>query len=87
MRMKFSCWMAGFPPGQADKEADLLKKILVNQVRGGQRDWVLLNAALLLYAADKATSFADGAKLAQQALDSGAAAKKLSELATGVPVA
>lgn len=79
--------MAGFPPGQADKEADLLKKILVNQVRGGQRDWVLLNAALLLYAADKATSFADGAKLAQQALDSGAAAKKLSELATGVPVA
>ncbi len=79
--------MAGFPPGQAEKEADLLKKILANQVRGGQRDWVLLNAALLLYAADKATSFAAGAKLAQQVLDSGAAAKKLSELATEVPVA
>ncbi|HYM36773.1 MAG TPA: anthranilate phosphoribosyltransferase [Nitrospiraceae bacterium] len=79
--------MAGFPPGQAEKEADLLKKILANQVRGGQRDWVLLNAALLLYAADKATSFAAGAKLAQQVLDSGAAGKKLSELATEVPVA
>lgn len=79
--------MAGFPPGQADKEADLLKKILANQVRGGQRDWVLLNAAMLLYASGKATSFAAGAKQAQQALDSGDAAKKLSELATEVPVA
>ncbi len=79
--------MAGFAPGQTDKEADLLKKILSNQVRGGQRDWVLLNAAMLLYAADRATSFAAGAKLAQQALDSGDAAKKLSELATEVPVA
>jgi len=78
--------MAGFPPGQTDKEADLLRKILLNQVRGGQRDWVLLNAALLLYASGKATSVLDGAKLAQQALDSGAAAKKLSELATEVPV-
>lgn len=78
--------MAGFPPGQADREADLLKKILLNQVRGGQRDWVVLNAALLLYASGKAASLAAGAKLAQQALDSGAAGKKLSELATGVAV-
>lgn len=73
--------MAGFPPGQIDKEADLLKKILSNQVRSGQRDWVLLNAAMLLYAAGKATTFAAGAKLAQQALDSGDAARKLNELA------
>ena len=72
--------MAGFPPGQTDKEADLLKKILGNQIRGGQRDWVLLNAAMLLYASGKATTFSGGAKLAQQTLDSGAAAKKLSEL-------
>lgn len=78
--------MAGFPPGQADREADLLKKILANQVRGGQRDWVLLNAAMLLYASGKAASFAAGAKLAQQVLDSGDAAKKLAELATEVPV-
>ncbi len=79
--------MAGFPPGQADREADLLRKILTNQIRGGQRDWVLLNAAMLLYASGKATTFAGGAKQAQQALDSGDAAKKLSELATEVPVA
>jgi anthranilate phosphoribosyltransferase len=78
--------MAGFPPGQADREADLLRKILANQIRGGQRDWVLLNAAMLLYASGKATTFAGGAKLAQQALDSGDAGKKLAELATEVPV-
>jgi anthranilate phosphoribosyltransferase len=79
--------MAGFPPGQTDREAELLKKVLLNQIRGGQRDWVLLNAALLLYAAGKAASIAAGAKLAQQTLESGAAAKKLTELVTGVPVA
>lgn len=79
--------MAGFPPGQTDREADLIRRILGNQVRGGQRDWVLLNAAMLLYAAGKAASFAAGAKLAQQTLDSGTAAKKLAELATEVPVA
>ena len=78
--------MAGFPPGQTDREAELLRKILLNQVRGGQRDWVILNAALLLYASGKAETIAAGAKLALQALDSGAAAKKLSELATEVPV-
>jgi anthranilate phosphoribosyltransferase len=79
--------MAGFPPGQADEEADLLRKILLNQVRGGQRDWVLLNAALLLYASGKAATIAAGAKLAQQALDSGAASKKLAELATAAEAA
>ncbi len=78
--------MAGFPREQVEKEADLLRKILLNQIRGGPRDWVLLNASLLLYAAGKAASVQAGAKLAQQALDSGAAAKKLSELTTEVPV-
>jgi anthranilate phosphoribosyltransferase len=79
--------MAGFPREQAEKEAELLRKILHNQIRGGQRDWVLLNAALLLYAAGKAASISAGAKLAQQTLDSGAASKKLAELATAAEAA
>jgi anthranilate phosphoribosyltransferase len=79
--------MAGFPREQAEKEAELLKKILMGQVRGGQRDWVLLNAALLLYAAGKAASISTGAKLAQQTLESGAASKKLAELATAAEAA
>lgn len=73
--------MAGFPREQTEQEADLLRKILHTQVRGGPRDWVVLNAALLLYAAGQATSLLTGAKLAQQVLESGAAAKKLGEVA------
>lgn len=71
--------MAGFPPGQ-DDEARLLRRILRNEVSGGPRDWVLLNAAMLLYAAGKALSISAGLPLAEQALTSGAAARKLEEL-------
>lgn len=73
--------MAGFPPAHVDQEATLLRRILQNQVRGGPRDWVVLNAAMLLYAAGKAASISAAVPLAQQALDSGAAARKLAELA------
>lgn len=72
--------MAGFPPEQRDREADLLRRILHNQVPGGQRDWVLLNAALLLYAAGKGPSLATCLPKAQRAIETGAAAKKLEEL-------
>lgn len=78
--------MAGFPPDQRDKEAELLKRILHNQLQGGARDWVLLNAALLLYAAGKAPSVAACVPAARRALEEGAAAKKLEEL-THEPVA
>jgi len=72
--------MAGFPPEQRDKEAELLKRILHNQLQGGARDWVLLNAALLLYAAGKGSSIAACIPLARRAIDEGAAARKLEEL-------
>jgi anthranilate phosphoribosyltransferase len=73
--------MAGFSPAQAGQEAALLRRILHNQVRGGQRDWVVLNAAMLLYAAGKAPSISAGVPLAQRALESGTAAQKLAALA------
>ena len=69
-----------FPRAQADQEAALIRRILHNQVRGGPRDWVTLNAAMLLYAAGKASSISAGVPLAQQTLDSGAAARKLDDL-------
>ncbi len=78
--------MAGFPSEQRGKEAELLRRILHNQIQGGQRDWVLLNAALLLYAAGKGPSLADCVPLARRAIDEGAAAKKLEELSQA-PVA
>ncbi|HLZ33142.1 MAG TPA: anthranilate phosphoribosyltransferase [Nitrospira sp.] len=72
--------MAGFPPDQRGKEADLLKRILHNQLQGGARDWVILNAALLLYAAGKGASVAACVPPARRAIDEGAAAKKLEQL-------
>ncbi|MDF0676551.1 MAG: anthranilate phosphoribosyltransferase [Nitrospira sp.] len=72
--------MAGFPPEQREKEADLLRRILQNQVQGGPRDWVLMNAAMLLYAAGKGVSLSTCFPAARAALDGGAAGRKLDEL-------
>jgi anthranilate phosphoribosyltransferase len=62
-------------------ETALITKILGNEVTGGKRDWVVMNAAMILYAGGKAPSIRDAVSLAQEALASGAAKKKLSELA------
>lgn len=76
--------MAGFPPSQVDQEAGLLRRILQNEVRGGPHDWVVQNAAMLLYAAGRVPSISAGVPLAQQAIDSGAAAHKLAELTVSI---
>jgi anthranilate phosphoribosyltransferase len=72
--------MAGFPSNQRDKEAELLRRILHNQIQGGPCNWVLINAALILYAAGKGTTWASCVPLARRALEEGAAARKLEEL-------
>jgi anthranilate phosphoribosyltransferase len=80
--------MAGFPNTHAGKEAALLRRILHNDIQGGPRNWVVMNAALLLYAAGKAPSISSAVPLADQALTSGAAARKLAEVeAAGHPAA
>jgi anthranilate phosphoribosyltransferase len=70
--------MAACPPEQ---ETTLLRRILHGEVQGGPRDWVVMNAAMLLYGAGKAVSVSAGVPVAQRVLDSGAAAQKLAELA------
>mgnify|MGYP006329303059 CR=1 FL=1 len=72
--------MAGFPVEQREREADLIKRLLANEIQGGQRDWVLLNAAMLLYAAGKGTSITGNLGAARSALESGQAKAKLAEL-------
>ncbi len=72
--------MAGFPREQRGREAELLRRILRNALRGGQRDWIVLNAAMLLYAAGKGPSIASCVPVAHQTIESGAAARKLAEL-------
>ncbi len=78
--------MAGFPPDQREKEADLLRRILHNQIQGGPKDWVVLNAALLLYAAGKGASLLACMPMARRAIEEGAASRKLEELSR-TPVA
>jgi len=73
--------MAGFPSNQRDREADLLRHILHNQLQGGPCNWVLINAALILYAAGKGATWASCVPLVRRALEKGAAARKLEELA------
>jgi anthranilate phosphoribosyltransferase len=69
------------------QEAALIRQVLHTQIFPGSgqarfRDWILYNAAMLLYAAGQAHSIAEGVPLAQKALESGAAAKKLAALAS-----
>ena len=78
--------MAGFPRSDLGKEGVLLQRILSREVSGGPRDWVVMNAAMLLYAAGKAPSISAAIPLATHAVESGAAARKLEELAVS-PVA
>lgn len=73
--------MAGFQPTQREKEAELLRRILQHQVQGGPKEWVLMNAAMLLYAAGKGGSLSACYPMAKAAVEGGAAARKLEELA------
>ncbi len=47
---------------------------------GPQRDVVLLNSAAALIAADKATDFESGLKMAAESIDSGTAIERLEKL-------
>lgn len=79
---------SGPPPQDIPaREADMIQHVLQNQALRGSgqihnrfRDWVVYNAAMLLYAAGQAHSIAEGVPLAQKALESGAAAQKLADL-------
>jgi len=64
-----------------DAEAELIAKLMSNDLPGPKRDWVIMNAAAILYACGKAASIKDAVPLALGALRSGAAEKKLQELA------
>ena len=53
---------------------------MLNGKQGPQRDIVVMNAACALYTAEKASSLAEGVRLAQESIDSGKALEKLEEL-------
>ena len=67
--------------GDKFQNAEITRRILSGQDHGPKRDAVLLNAGAALFVAGKTKSLAEGWELAGEAIDSGAAEKKLAELA------
>ncbi len=63
--------------GDAEENARIIRAILAAEERGPRRDVVVLNAGLALWAAGIVETLGAGVKVAQQALDSGAAADVL----------
>ena len=66
--------------GSGGENAKITGAILDGTECGAKRDIVLLNAGATLYVGGVAESIEAGVKLAAEAIDSGAAARKLKEL-------
>jgi anthranilate phosphoribosyltransferase len=67
-------------PTDISIEAEFITRLLENEVKGVSRDWVVMNAAAILYLSGKASSIRAAMPLAENALESGAAEDKLLEL-------
>jgi anthranilate phosphoribosyltransferase len=65
--------------GDAETNRAIAESILAGHL-GARRDVVLINAALALMAAGKASSFREGAALAAESINSGNAHRKLDAL-------
>jgi len=66
--------------GSPAENAEALREVLAG-AGGGRRDAILLNAAGAIAAAGRAADLREGLELAREAVDSGAAAARLDELA------
>ena len=64
--------------GDAQQNAEIILNVLKGE-KGARRDIVLINTAAALYAANFASTLKEGVRLASQAIDSGAALKKLND--------
>ncbi len=73
------CGKAELTGGTPEENACITRRILEGQERGAKRQAVCLNAGAALYIGGKAQAIAEGVKLAEELIDSGAAAKKLEE--------
>lgn len=62
--------------GDAQKNSDILLSVLKGE-KGAYRDTVLFNAGLALFAAGRAETVKEGIRIAEQAIESGAALEKL----------
>ena len=66
--------------GSAKENAAITRNILEGKEEGAKKDIVLLNAGVALYVDGKARDIKEGIEMAKDAIDSGMAKKKLSEI-------
>jgi anthranilate phosphoribosyltransferase len=66
--------------GRPDENAADLRAIVEGSADGPKRDIVLANAGAAVYVAGRAGSLTEGVEVAREAVDSGAAARKLADL-------
>ena len=74
------CAVEDLRGGDAAHNAGIARGVLAGE-KGARREAVVLNAAAALLVAGRAESLADGARLARESLDSGAAASVLDRVA------
>jgi len=70
---------ANMKGGTAKENAEIILSILKGE-KGHRRDGVVINAATAIVASNEVRSFKEGAKIAQEAIDSGNAMKKLKQM-------
>ncbi|ADD03663.1 anthranilate phosphoribosyltransferase [Natrialba magadii ATCC 43099] len=69
--------------GTPEENATDLRGIVAGDVTGAKRDVILANAGAAIYVAGEADSLSEGATIAREAIESGAAATKLKHLCSG----
>ncbi len=74
------CTLEDIRAGTPDANARCLQDVFGRRDAGPRRDAILINAAGALFIGNRASSFADGIKMAAELIDSGAAEHKLEEL-------
>ena len=74
------CSLSDIKTGTPDVNAQTINGVFAGEIKGPRRDAIVLNAAGALMVGGKADDFKAGIALANELIDSGAAAKKLQEL-------
>lgn len=76
------CTLEEIATGTPEENANMIRNVFSGKDKGPRRQAVVLNEAGALMIGDKADSFAEGIKLANELIDSGAAQQKLNDLIT-----
>lgn len=74
------CTLKEIATGTPEENAIMIKNVFSGEDKGPRRNAVVLNAAGALMIGNKANSFKEGIKLANEIIDSGAASNKLNDL-------